>query len=150
MNPFSRPLALAVLATAALAPDLATAQNLSGQWTCEYGYAEYDRMGNHVRGTSMQYVLMLYDNGQYQAQGTILSGAGVSAFQAQGQWMYNPSTGQLVSEGINVNEFGLQAPHPLTGQLSSDGRTIELNEQGPDSTGSYIAQRMAQICQKAG
>ncbi len=122
-------------------------QELSGQWSCQYGYAEYTAQG-YLRGHTREFNAVLYANGGFDASGYISSGAGVEGFQAQGQWLYHPQTNEIAAQGASVQQSGMQMPFAFGGVVAPGGRGFQMNEEMPHSTGRYVAQRLTVLCQR--
>ena len=139
--------AMAVLVSALSLPGSAVAQNLAGHWQCQMGYAEYTAQG-YLRGHSREFNLVLHPNGVFEAAGVMMSGAGPDPFQLRGNWRFNPQTGEVEAPGTAYHQSGSQGFMDVGGRVSPDGRVIQHDIRQPDSTGSYIAQQLAMICQR--
>lgn len=129
------------------APAFAQMQELSGQWSCQYGYAEYTAQG-YLRGHSREFNAALYPNGGFEASGYTSSGAGVEGFQAQGQWLYHPQTNEIEAQGSGIQQSGMQMPFAFGGVVAPGGRGFQTNVEMPGSTGRYVAQRLTVLCQR--
>lgn len=140
-------LAAGIASVAMLVSGIAHAQDLSGQWGCQYGYAEYTAQG-YLRGHSREFHALFHANGAFEAAGQISSGAGIEGFQAQGNWRYNPQTGEIEAQGQSVQQSGARMPFAFGGIAAPNGRLFQNNVEMPDSTGRYVAQRLTVLCQR--
>lgn len=120
MSRMTTGLAAGIVSLSMLVSGTAHAQDLSGQWGCQYGYAEYTAQG-YLRGHTREFNLALYANGDFEAAGHISSGAGVEAFQAQGQWRYNPQSNEIEAQGQSFQQSGTQMPFAFSGIVASTG-----------------------------
>lgn len=147
MNRMTTGLTTGIVSLSMLMFGIAHAQDLSGQWGCQYGYAEYTANG-YLRGHTREFNAMLYANGGFEAAGYMSSGAGVETFQAQGQWRYHPQTNEIEAQGQSFQQSGIQMPFAFGGMVASNGRGFQNNIEMPDSTGRYVAQRLSVLCQR--
>ena len=77
---------------------------LAGRWSCSQAV---HNTRNGFRSLS-QYILVLYPNGRFQAQGSVRGGMAVSRIAAQGRWRVNRDSGAwwLSANGVQVTQFG--------------------------------------------
>ena len=147
MNKLTYGLAAAIASVSMLLSGSARAQDFSGQWGCQYGYAEYTAQG-YLRGHSREFYALLHANGVFEASGQMSSGAGIEAFQAQGNWRYSPQSNEIEAQGQSLQQSGIQMPFAFGGIVISNGRGFQSNIEMPDSTGRYVAQRLSVVCQR--
>jgi len=76
---------------------------LAGRWSCSQAV---HNTRNNFRSLS-QYVLVLYPNGSFQAQGTVRGGMAVSQIAAQGRWNVSQDGGAwwLSANGVQITQF---------------------------------------------
>lgn len=138
-----------LIAMAGLAPLPAHAQmsEIAGQWSCETAYAEYNGEG-YIRGHTNAFSAFLYANGSLDAVGSTMSAAGVTAFQGSGAWQYLPQTHEVSAQAVIVSQYGIQNALPFGGTLSPDLRVFQSTIEVPDTTETYILQRLAVLCRR--
>ena len=134
----------AVLSTAAAAQQQ---QDYIGLWACQASYEIYDKAGNRTQGHNREYMLGIYANGQFEAQGTVLSAAGYNQIRSQGQWTLE--NGNIVASGPEVSD-ALNVPGMTFVHLAQvqGGNVMIFSLKQPDPTQSYVANRSDIYCER--
>lgn len=141
--------AVALLATAL--PQTATAQGShAGQWACQMTYTELDPWGNRTSGFVRDYMMAIYPDGRFEAQGSLAGAAGVHQFCSQGQWQAQGA--DMIASGPEQSSDPFQMPgmqFVFTGTLQADGSMSYRYEQA-DPSGRYLMIRTLYACQRRG
>lgn len=123
-----------------------TGQRMAGRWQCQSGIR--DPQGRKL-ATAWNYVLLLYPNGTFAAQGIIQGGAGRSQFQAQGRWQVNKEGDRwtIVVQGQQVMQQQYGGGQRST--FYTGGTIYSLNRFG-NSSRTQDGQMVATVCQRQG
>ena len=133
-------------ATAPPAAAQSARQQLAGQWRCQAGIR--DPQGRRMAAI-WNYVILLYPNGGFRAQGLIQAGAVRSQFQAQGRWGVSRNGGQWVLSAQGQQVVRHSTGYVTRGTFYSGGRLYSAtayghNQRTPDG------QLTSTTCRKVG
>ena len=132
---------------AGVQPALAQQQYV-GTWGCEFTYTEMNQFGQRTSGHTRQYLIAIYPNGSFEAQGQMGSAMGYQPFQSQGQWQVDEQSGKLMAQG---QEYIGGMPSPgafvMMGGVDPDGAFRNAYEQ-VDPSNSYVMNRQLYFCQR--
>lgn len=126
------------------APALAQ-QNPAGQWRCQQTYGEYNQQGQRTSGWTREFMIAVYPNGSYEAQGQEASVAGIMQFRSQGQWQYQG--GAFVARGQMQDTSGMPGLFGFTAQIEQNGM-MRLDYPQHDPSGQWMMNRSMVMCQR--
>ena len=144
-----RILPLVVLAGLIAGPAVAQNADYAGTWACQFSYTELTPQGGRASGFTREFMIAIYPDGGFEAQGTEAGMSGYSQFQAQGRLEGGPQgifgQGQMMSND----------PYALPGMMFAfgaamqpDGR-LSMNYEQPDPNNQYVMNRTLTDCQRA-
>ena len=128
------------------APALAQQGGPVGQWRCQQTYGEYNPQGQRTSGWTREFVIAVYPNGAYQAQGQEAGVSGVSQFQSQGQWQFQQ--GAFSARGQMQDSSGFPGLFGFVAQVEANG-TMRLDYPQRDPSGQWVMNRSMVMCQRA-
>lgn len=105
-------------------------------------------------GFNREYVMLLYPQGTYEAQGTEAGVSGYSQFYSQGQWqeMPGPNGAMIMAKG----SYQSNQPYGIPGMTfgfnaqMQPGGVMSFTYEQPDPYGQYVMNRSIDYCQRQG
>ncbi len=130
------------------APVLAQGAEYSGMWACQSAYDEFDQSGNRTGGFVREYMIALYPNQTFEAQGTRGDMNGYHPFQSQGNWYLEADRLMVQGPELSATSQIVPTSFVMIGQILQNGAMAFTYEQ-PDSAQRYIMSRSNYLCERS-